>query len=65
MAEPSNKAPGGPPRICQVQVVGLPVLVLASVIGPLAGLPENVTCVVPVAGVKFAVIGVSLTTIVR
>jgi hypothetical protein len=65
VAEPSSKNPGGPARICQKQVVGLPVLVLLRVIGPVAGLPANVTVAVPVAGIKLAAIGFSPTTIVR
>lgn len=64
VAEPSSNAPLGPPRICQKQVVGLPVLVLLSVIGPRRGLPLKVTVVFPVDGVKFAVIGFSPMTMV-
>lgn len=62
MAKPSSVAPAGP-LTCQKQVTGLPVLVLVSVIGPLE--PENVTCEVPVAGVKLAWIVFSATEIVR
>jgi hypothetical protein len=61
----ASVAPAGPLRTCHRHVVGLPVLVLLSVMGPLTGLPENVTCVVPVAGVKLALIGFSPMTIVR
>jgi hypothetical protein len=58
-------APAGPPKTCHRHVIGLPVLVLLRVMEPLTGLPEKVTCEVPVAGVKLALIGFSPMTIVR
>ena len=60
-----SDAPDGPERIAQAHVVGLPVLVFVSVIGPVAvGLPEKVTAKLPL-GVKLATTGVSCTVMVR
>ncbi len=63
-ATPSSVAFAGPVT-CHWQLAGLPALVLVSAIFPLPGFPENVTTVVPVGGVKLAVIGASVTTTLR
>src|SRR5262245_61299693 len=60
---PSSVAPAGP-ETCHRHVVGLPVLVLVSVMFPLRGVFENDTVDVPVAGLKFATTGTSATVIV-